>query len=138
MTVVDWTTKPTCRGRRAAPITRTIPPPPKPKRCRKPLQHARHPDRPKDARDRGQGKHEPDHDPGKVPRQGAVDDHEDGGIGRPLVEEPQSHGGERYEDVEVEVEGGPGCRLVLGDGRDNGDVPEQQQQTNNRKGGEKN
>lgn len=87
------------------------------------MQDAGHTHGGQDARDRGQREHEAHHDAGEVPREGAVDDDEDSAVGGALVEQPQAHGAERHEDVEVEVEGGPGGGLVLRHGGDDGDVP---------------
>lgn len=87
------------------------------------MQEAGHADRGEDAGDRGKRKHEPDHNTREVPRQRAVDDHEDSAVGGPLVEQPKADGTEGHEDVEVEVEGRPGRGLVLRHGRDDGDVP---------------
>lgn len=52
----------------------------------------------------------------------AIEDGEDVGVGQLAEAEVETGGEEEHEAVQVEEERGPRGRLVLGDGRDDGDV----------------
>ena len=75
-----------------------------------------------DADDRGEGEHQSDHDTSEVRGQDGVDDNEDLLVFE--VAEAHVHTGREQPDqhVQVEEERGPGSRLMLGDGCDDGDV----------------
>lgn len=109
-------------GTSASTTTTGIAQGPELQRRGKPLQQARHTHSSKDTSDGRQGKHQPNHDTGKVPRQSAIDDDENRAVRGALVEKPEADGREGNQNVEVEEERRPGGRLVLRHGRDDGDV----------------
>ena len=71
---------------------------------------------------RGQCKHQPNHDSRKIPRDGAVQNHKDFSVSEVVEQEVQTHRGKGDHDVKVKEKACPRSRLVLRHGSDDRDV----------------